>query len=118
MSVHKSKGLEFPVVFLCDMAQRFNKQDGRDMVIVHPELGLGLKFTDLKRRVKYPTLARNAIKQRLRASRFLSDREADAVDAEAIVKLFTSPLGRRMLCTKHMERVQVLAALPRRTALR
>lgn len=65
MSVHKSKGLEFPVVFLCDTARRFNKQDSRDTVLVHPVLGLGPKVTDLKRRVEYPSLARNAIKLRL-----------------------------------------------------
>ena len=65
MSIHKSKGLEFPVVFLCDTARRFNKQDSRDTVLVHPELGLGPKLTDTVRRVEYPTLARNAIKLRL-----------------------------------------------------
>ena len=65
MSVHKSKGLEFPVVFLADTARRFNMQDSRDTVIVHPVLGLGPKLTDTKRRVEYPTLARNAVKQRL-----------------------------------------------------
>lgn len=65
MSVHRSKGLEFPVVFLCDAARRFNKQDSRDTVLVHPELGLGPKVTDLKRQVEYPSLARNAIKLRL-----------------------------------------------------
>lgn len=65
MSVHRSKGLEFPVVFLCDTARRFNKQDSRDTVLVHPELGLGPKVTDLERRVEYPSLARNAIKLRL-----------------------------------------------------
>ena len=65
MSIHKSKGLEFPVVFLCDTARRFNKQDSRDTVLVHPVLGLGPKLTDTGRRVEYPTLARNAIKLRL-----------------------------------------------------
>ena len=65
MSIHKSKGLEFPVVFLCDTARRFNKQDSRDTVLVHPELGLGPKLTDTQRHVEYPTLARNAIKLRL-----------------------------------------------------
>ena len=65
MSVHKSKGLEFPVVLLCDTARQFNRQDSRDTVLVHPELGLGAKVTDLRRRVEYPTLARNAIKLRL-----------------------------------------------------
>ena len=65
LSVHKSKGLEFPVVFLCDTARRFNRQDSRDTVLVHPELGLGPKLTDLKKRVEYPTLARHAIRLRL-----------------------------------------------------
>ena len=65
MSIHKSKGLEFPVVFLCDTARRFNRQDSRDTVLVHPVLGLGPKLTDTLRRVEYPTLARNAIKLRL-----------------------------------------------------
>ena len=65
LSIHKSKGLEFPVVFLCDTARRFNRQDSRDTVLVHPELGLGPKLTDLRRRVEYPTLARHAIRLRL-----------------------------------------------------
>ena len=64
-SVHKSKGLEFPVVFLCDLARQFNRQDSRDAVLVHPALGLGPKRTDLERRVEYPTLARHAIRLRL-----------------------------------------------------
>ena len=65
LSVHKSKGLQFPVVFLCDTGRRFNKSDARDTVLVHPTLGLGPKVTDLERRVEYPSLARNAIRQRL-----------------------------------------------------
>ena len=65
MSMHKSKGLEFPVVFLCDMDHGFNRQDSRDTVLVHPELGLGPKVTDVKRRIEYPSLARIAIALRL-----------------------------------------------------
>ena len=65
MTVHKSKGLEFPVVFLCDTARRFNRQDSRDTVLVHPKLGLGPKVTDIERRIEYPSLARNAIRLRL-----------------------------------------------------
>ena len=65
MTVHKSKGLEFPVVFLCDTARRFNRQDSRDTVLVHPQLGLGAKVTDAARRIEYPSLARNAIRLRL-----------------------------------------------------
>jgi ATP-dependent helicase/nuclease subunit A len=65
LSIHKSKGLEFPVVFLCDLARSFNKQDASATVLVHPELGLGPKVTDLDRRVEYPGLQRRAVAQRL-----------------------------------------------------
>ena len=61
LSIHKSKGLEFPVVFLCDTGRRFNTRDSSATVLVHPELGLGPKITDLERRVEYPSLARSAI---------------------------------------------------------
>ena len=66
MTIHGSKGLEFPVVFLCQAAHRFNDQDLFGQVLVHPELGLGPKLTDLERRVAYPTLAHRAVRQRLR----------------------------------------------------
>lgn len=66
VSIHRSKGLEYPVVFLCNTARKFNTNDTRETVLVHPELGLGPKFTDLRRRIEYPTLARRAIQQRLR----------------------------------------------------
>jgi len=61
MTVHKSKGLEFPVVFLCDTARRFNMQDNRDTVLVHSELGLGPKAYNKEKGIQYPTLARNAV---------------------------------------------------------
>ena len=64
MSMHKSKGLEFPVVFLADMAHRFNMSDSTDTVPVHPELGLGPKVTDRINRAEYPSLARVAIAMR------------------------------------------------------
>lgn len=66
MTIHKSKGLEFPVVFLCDTARRFNGADLKQTVLIHPELGLGAKIYDASRRLEYPGLARNAIKQRLK----------------------------------------------------
>ena len=65
LSIHQSKGLEFPVVFLCDTDRRFNKTDLRENVLVHPELGLGPKRIDLERRAEYPTLARRAVAARL-----------------------------------------------------
>ena len=66
MSIHHAKGLEFPVVFLCDTARRFNLQDTLDTVLVHPELGLGPKLVDNKLLVQYPTLARKAIALRIK----------------------------------------------------
>ena len=64
LSIHKSKGLEFPVVFLCDSARRFNMQERSGTVLVHPVLGLGPRVVDLERRVRYPSLARLAIARR------------------------------------------------------
>ena len=66
MSIHKSKGLEFPIVILADLDHSFSRQDFTSPVLVHPELGLGPQCIDLKRRVKYPTLARLAIEEKLR----------------------------------------------------
>ena len=65
MSIHRSKGLEFRVVFLCDLNRQFNKSDATVAVLVHPKLGLGPKRYDLARGISYPTFARSAIAQRL-----------------------------------------------------
>jgi len=66
MSIHKSKGLEFPIVILADLDHRFSRQDFDASVLVHPALGLGPRRVDLKRRIRYPTLARQAIEESLR----------------------------------------------------
>ncbi len=65
MSIHKSKGLEFPIVFLCDLSRAFNKTDTRSTVLVHPQLGLGPKRTDPARGIEFPTFARSAVAARL-----------------------------------------------------
>lgn len=65
MSVHKSKGLEFPIVFYCNTARQFNKSDTRGSVLVHPLLGLGPKRTDTDRGIEYPTLAWRAVAHRM-----------------------------------------------------
>ena len=66
MSIHQSKGLEFPVVFIGDTARLFNEMDLRSTVLVHPELGLGPMVTDTELGVEYPTIARRAVAHRLR----------------------------------------------------
>lgn len=66
MSVHKSKGLEFPIVLLCDLDRAFSRMDFDTAVLVHPELGLGPRRVDLDRRIHYPTMARRALEGKLR----------------------------------------------------
>ena len=65
MSIHKSKGLEFPIVILADLNKSFNKMDLQTPVLVHPKLGLGPMFVDLQRHIRYPTIARDAIAARM-----------------------------------------------------
>lgn len=65
MSIHKSKGLEFPIVILADLNKSFNKMDLQAPVLVSPELGLGPMYIDLDRRIRYPTAAHRAIASRL-----------------------------------------------------
>ena len=62
MSIHKSKGLEFPVVFLCGMGKMFNMIDLNNNILLHQELGLGPKYINYERKIEYNTLAKEAIK--------------------------------------------------------
>lgn len=65
MSIHKSKGLEFPVVFVSGLGKNFNRQDVRSRMVLHPEFGMGLDRMDGKRRVKTPTIAKRAIAKQI-----------------------------------------------------
>lgn len=65
MSIHRSKGLEFPIVFLCDTARRFNQADTMATVLVHPQLGLGPKVTDTARGIEFFSMPRRAIARRM-----------------------------------------------------
>jgi ATP-dependent helicase/nuclease subunit A len=63
MSVHKSKGLEFPVVFIPDMGKQFNLQDLGYDILLHSEVGLGPMYCESERRIKYPTLAYHGVRE-------------------------------------------------------
>ena len=65
MSIHKSKGLEFPVVIVTGMGKRFNIQDTTASVVIHPDLGFGIDAIDLERRTKSPTLLKKVIQNEI-----------------------------------------------------
>ncbi len=71
LSIHHSKGLEFPVALVCGLDRQFNEADAKATILFHPELGLGPKRVDRKRGLRYTTIARDAvalqIRRRLRA---------------------------------------------------
>lgn len=65
MSIHKSKGLEFPVVFVCGLGKQFNTQDQRKAVLLHPDMGVGLDDIDLTDRTRVPTFLKKMIKEEI-----------------------------------------------------
>lgn len=64
MSIHKSKGLEFPVVFLAGCGKKFNRQDARGRILIDEELGIAADFLDPVKKVKAPTLKKNVLARR------------------------------------------------------
>jgi ATP-dependent helicase/nuclease subunit A len=66
MTIHKSKGLEFPVVFVAGIGKQFNEQDLRKKVLMHKDFGFGTKFIDPDLRVSYPTLPMQAMKKKMK----------------------------------------------------
>ncbi len=60
MTIHQSKGLEFPIVFVAGMEKGFNLSDATKQMIIHPSCGIGLKYCDPARRVTNNTLIREA----------------------------------------------------------
>lgn len=62
MSIHKSKGLEFPVVFLCQANKNINLQDLKGDILLHRDIGFGPQCIDYERKIEYPTAAKQAIK--------------------------------------------------------
>lgn len=62
MSIHKSKGLEFPIVFLCDLGKKFNFLDQRTDILIHKTLGIAPLVVDTQAMVRYPSLPYLALK--------------------------------------------------------
>ncbi|MFZ5595553.1 MAG: helicase-exonuclease AddAB subunit AddA [Bacillota bacterium] len=66
MSIHKSKGLEFPVVVVAGLGRGFNRRDMAGSVLLHRDLGFGPLMVDPDARISYPTLARLAVREKIR----------------------------------------------------
>ena len=66
MSIHKSKGLEFPVVFVSGLSKRFNMQDANQSLIVDMDLGVAVDYVDSVRRIKNKTLRRTVLSAKMK----------------------------------------------------
>lgn len=96
MSIHKSKGLEFPVVILADLHKSFNEEDLKRAVLVHPQLGLGTECVDLKRRIRYDSIAKKAVAMTLQ-------RESKAEEMRILYVAMTRAKEKLIMvdCLKH-----------------
>ncbi|MBE6939424.1 MAG: helicase-exonuclease AddAB subunit AddA [Ruminococcaceae bacterium] len=107
MSIHKSKGLEFPVVILADLQKSFNSQDMVPPVLVHPKMGLGTERVDLERQIRYNSISKTAISMEL-------EREAKAEEMRILYVAMTRAREKLIAvnCMSHARKhVQDLAAI-------
>lgn len=65
MTIHKSKGLEFPIVFIANMQKKFNMMDSRMKAVVHSDMGIGIEYIDDNTRIKTRNIMRTAINTRI-----------------------------------------------------
>ena len=65
MSIHKSKGLEFPIVICSGMGKNFNTQDFKKNILYHHSLGYGPQLVDFERRISFPSIAKEALKNKI-----------------------------------------------------
>ena len=66
MTIHKSKGLEFPICFVCGLSKQFNQMDMRKSILMDVELGVGVDYIDPTLRLKRKTMRKNVVVQRMK----------------------------------------------------
>lgn len=66
MSIHKSKGLEFPICFVSGLSKRFNRQDTTGRLIADADMGIGVDYIDNTRRIQSKTLRKNAVAMKMK----------------------------------------------------
>ena len=90
MSIHKSKGLEFPVVIISGLGRKFNLMDTRGDLLLHKHLGIGLSMVDIENRVKSKTLPQFAIKEKIK-------RETLSEEMRVLYVALTRPVDQLLL---------------------
>ena len=111
LSIHRSKGLEFPVVFLCGLGRQFNKMDAAAPVLFHPRLGVGPKRLERGEgwTVEWPTLARQAVALQM-------DSELKAEEMRLLYVAMTRAKEKLVMTMALANAGDVLAKLARETA--
>ena len=111
MSVHRSKGLEFPVVVLADLNRTFSRQDMNQPVLVHPQLGAGAERVDTARHIRYDTLSKTALALAL-------ERESKAEEMRILYVALTRAKEKLILVDamkhgeKHLRELIALSGVP------
>lgn len=111
MTIHKSKGLEYPVVFVAGMGKRMNMSDVTKDLIIHHELGIGINRIDTDKRVKYKTLIKEAIAHKIKLENLAEElRVLYVALTRAREKLILTGVGR---VTKKLDEYEKLAVRDR-----
>lgn len=101
MTIHKSKGLEFPIVFLSGLGKQFNDQDEKQPVVLHGESGIGVDAIDLEKRTRKTTM----IKQMIKAQ---SRRENRAEEIRLLYVGMTRAKEKLILTVGHKEKDEII----------
>ena len=121
MTIHKSKGLEFPVVFLADARKEFNLRDTWQTAICHKDLGLGIQYYDKKNRVRWPSLYWYALREASRRENLAEEarllyvamtRARDKLFVTAVLKDAASDLDRWTTSLSSAGSGEALSPLP------
>ena len=107
LSIHKSKGLEYPIVILCDLHKAFNREDLKRPVLVHSKLGLGTERVEPERHIRYDTVSKLALARQL-------ERETKAEELRLLYVAMTRAKEKLILvqCMKKAQKhLQDLAAV-------
>ncbi len=111
LSIHKSKGLEYPIVILCDLHKAFNREDLKRPVLVHNKLGLGTERVGTERHIRYDTISKLALAQQL-------ERETKAEELRLLYVAMTRAREKLILvqcmkkARKHLQDLAAVSSCP------